>query len=165
MELQNNYINDILTNIRLVKSFGAENKELKRIEKIGESLNKNNFIWKFLQDLYTFVSKLNSILVFYICGKKTITGKMNYGDLLLFQEYSGEIKSSFTYLKDIYKQIEDGINSWKQFLQIYDIEQKIVSVKNIIPITEEKFDNNNKNEPKGLSIKFKNVSFSYPTKL
>ena len=39
-ELEANYINEILANIRLVKSFGTEKKEINRIENIRESIKK-----------------------------------------------------------------------------------------------------------------------------
>ena len=164
LALRDNYINDILSNIRLVKSFGTEKKELNRIEKIQEKLKRKTFFWKFIRDIYNFVFKLNEVLVFYICGKKTITGKMNYGELLIFQEYSRGLNNVFSEFRDVFNTIKTGINSWKQFLQIYNVEQKIVSAKNIKPIIEENMKNNNKKETKGISIKFNKVSFSYPTK-
>jgi ABC-type multidrug transport system fused ATPase/permease subunit len=42
-ELRENYINDILANIRLVKSFGTEKKELKRISNIIYKIKKDGF--------------------------------------------------------------------------------------------------------------------------
>ena len=162
-----NYINEILANIRLIKSFGTEKKEINRVENIGDNIRKGNYFMRFLQYFDILVSSLCEIIVFSICGYKTITGKMNYGDLLLFKEYSQLISNTFLYFKNDYYTIKHGINSWKQFLQFHDIEQKIVSSKNLKPITEESLNNNNNKdikETKGLSINFNNVSFSYPTK-
>jgi len=42
-ELRDNYINDILANIRLVKSFGTKEKELKRISNIIYKIKKDGF--------------------------------------------------------------------------------------------------------------------------
>ena len=163
VELRENYINDILSNIRLIKSFGTEKKELNRLENIMSKIKSQSFFTELFRKVFNFSYKINEILIFYVCGKKTITGKMDYGNLLIFQEYSKGFNNSFINAKETFKSIKDGINSWVKFLQIYDIEQKIVSEKNIIPKTEENI-NNNKEGMKGLSICFNNVTFSYPTK-
>ena len=156
LELRDNYINDILSNIRLVKSFATEKKELKRLVNIIGKIREQGFWKKFFQDTYNQLYSINDLLIFYECGKKTILGKMNYGELLIFERYSTDFKAAFMSLKEIFQAIKEGINSWIKFLEIYDIEQKIVSRKNIIPINEK---NSDDKEIKGLSIDFKNVSF------
>ena len=162
LELRDNYINDILSNIRLVKSFATEKKELKRLVNIIGKIREEGFWKKFFQESYNQLYNINDLLIFYECGKKTILGKMNYGELLIFERYSSDFKAAFMSLKEIFQAIKEGINSWIKFLEVYDIEQKIVSRKNIIPINEKNSDDTK--EVKGLSIDFKNVSFSYPTK-
>lgn len=162
-ELRENYINDILANIRLVKSFGTEKKELKRISNIIDKIREKGFWKKLFQEIYSQLYTINDLLIFYECGRKTISGKMDYGELLIFERYSSEFKSSFVCLKEVFTSIKDGINSWTKFLEIYDIEQKIVSQKDIIPKMEEN-SNKDKKEAKGLGIDFKNVTFAYPTK-
>ena len=162
-ELRDNYINDILANIRLVKSFGTEEKELKRISNIIYKIKENGFWKKLFQEIYSQLYSINDLLIFYECGKKTISGKMDYGELLIFERYSSEFKSSFISLKEVFSSIKEGIDSWTKFLEIYDIDQKIVSKKEIIPKIEEN-SKKDKKEAKGLGIEFKNVTFSYPTK-
>ena len=156
-EMKDNYINDILSNIRLIKSFGTEAKELKRVNNIETKLKESTLFIKIFNELYQSIFSINEIVSLYLCGKNTITGKMNYGDLILFQKYSGEFSLCISTLKGTIVSISQGINEWINFLQYYDIEQKIISKKNIIPIGKEK----NKG---GMGIEFKNVSFSYPTK-
>jgi len=170
-ELKENYMNDMLSNIRLIKSFGTEAKELKRVSNIEQVIKEKSFFGKILEQFYNHLFNINEIMIFYICGKKTIMGKMDYGELLIFQGYSSEFNSSFNNVKEMFKSIKDGINSWVKFLQLYDIEQKIVSRKNIIPNMEKNLNNNDNknnnnkgNKTKGFEINFNNVTFSYPTK-
>ena len=162
-ELKDNYINDIISNIRLIKAFGTEQKELNRVQNVFKKIENQSFFKKILEESYGYLYNANELAIFYICGKKSITGEMNYGELLLFQQYSGEFRSSFNNIKESFKSIHIGINNWIKFLSIYDIEQKIVSKKNIVLENEENSDNN-KNKNQGLSINFDNISFSYPTK-
>ena len=155
--MKDNYINDILSNIRLIKSFGTEEKELKRVNNIQTKIKEASIFYKIINEFYQSIFSINEIVSLYICGFNTITGKMNYGELLLFQKYSGEFSLGISTLKGTITSISEGINEWIKFLQYYDIEQKIISEKNLIPVEKEK-----KNQ--GLGIIFKNVSFSYPTK-
>ena len=157
-ELRDNYINDILSNIRLIKSFGTEKKELKRVNNIQSKLKDESLIYKIIREFYDSLFNINEVITLFICGYKTITGKMDYGELIIFQKYSGEFSLGISTLKGTLKSINQGINDWVKFLKYYDIEQKIISKKNIIPI-----ENNKKID--GIGIKFKNVSFSYPTKI
>ena len=156
-ELRMNYINEILANIRLIKSFGTEKKELRRVNNVNAKLKSKSLFYQIIQELYDSLYNANEIFSLYICGVKTITGKMDYGELLIFEKYSGEFSSGVSSIKRIYSEISDGIDSWLKFLQFYDIDQKIVSRKNIIPESKDKVN-------EGLGIIFKNVSFSYPSK-
>ena len=160
IELRENYLNDIIANIRLIKTFGTEMKELNRIKNVDQNLENKGLFKKCLEQIYSHLYTINDIMIFYICGKKSITGKMDYGELLIFQQYSQEFNSSFSNIRDTYKSIKDGIDAWIKFLQIYDIEQKIVSKKNIIP--EGSSEKSKKTQ--GFRINFNDVSFSYPTK-
>ena len=158
-DLRHNYINDVIANIRLVKSFSTEKKELKRIYNVNNAMENIRYCNDILTNLNCYTYDINDILMLYICGKKTITGEMEYGNLLIFQQYSTEFKFAIRDMKDQFKCIFDGIKTWEKFLEIYDIDQKIKSEKNIIP---DKLINENKNN--GLSVDIKNINFSYPTK-
>ena len=48
---------------------------------------------------------------------------MDYGELLIFQRYSFEFKSSFICLKAVFNSIKDGIDSWIKF-QKYMIQTR-----------------------------------------
>ena len=137
-EMKDNYINDILSNIRLIKSFGTEEKELKRVNNIQTKIKEASIFYKIINEFYQSIFSINEIVSLYICGFNTITGKMNYGELLLFQKYSGEFSLGISTLKGTITSISEGINEWIKFLQYYDIEQKIISEKNLIPVEKEK---------------------------
>ena len=111
-ELRDNYINDIISNIRLVKSFATEKKELKRISSIMEKIKKKSLLLSIIEELHCQLSLISNLFIFYMSGKNTILGKMDYGELLLFERYSMEFQSSFASLKGLLRSIKDGINSW-----------------------------------------------------
>ena len=156
-ELKDNFINDILSNIRLIKSFGAEKKELKRVNNLQSKMLNESIIHQILDQLYKSFFNINELITLFICGYKTITGKMDYGELILFEKYSGELSVGVSSLKGNLLSINEGIEEWVKFLKYYNIEQKISSKKNLIPEQKDKISD-------GLGIEFKNVIFSYPTK-
>ena len=158
-DVRHNYVNDVLSNIRLVKSFATEEKELKRICNVNKSLANLRYCSNMISNIHSYTYEVNDILMLYICGKKTITGQMEYGDLLIFKQYSSQFKNSIRSLRGQFRDTFEGLEIWKEFLGIYDIEQKIKSEKNIIPETS-----NNENKNNGLSVDLQNIDFSYPTK-
>ena len=114
-ELRDNYINDILSNIRLIKSFGTEKKELKRVNNIQSKLKDESLIYKIIREFYDSLFNINEVITLFICGYKTITGKMDYGELIIFQKYSGEFSLGISTLKGTLKSINQGINDWKKY--------------------------------------------------
>ena len=154
--LRDNYssaLNEFISNIRLIKSFGTEESEIKKLQTLKlRSSRPFGGLQNFLRSLNSFGKKFGDIYIYYLAGKKTLLGQMNYGDLIVFQSYSNQLKKTFGIIKQSFDEYLEMFESWKRFFEIYDYEPKIISKKNIIP---------DKIKP---SITFNNVSFSYPLK-
>ena len=161
--LKNDILNEIFSNIRLIKSFGTEEKELKKLYKVSSKIRNDSLIINFLRNMNNHLETFNSMCIFYIMVKKCVIGEMEYGDLITFNKYISEFMNSLDYLLHIISSTLYGLLEWKKFLEFYDIKPKIFSKENAINP-----DNNEKNEEKenkeGLDIEFKNVDFSYPSK-
>lgn len=152
---------DILKNIKLIKIFNAEDKELDKIYEIDKNIKnskkrKNIFI-KFFEDTNaSYLETIRNILQLYVVGKKILKDKMVYGDIIIFENYCKELKDVYKKIPDIFKAIKKILNDWKNFFKIYDIKPKIFSLHNIIPYSVLNLDN------KPL-IEFKNIFFNYPS--
>ena len=152
---------DILKNIKLIKIFNAEDKELDKISEIDKNIKnskkrKNIFI-KFFEDTNaSYLETIRNILQLYVVGKKILKDKMVYGDIIIFENYCKELKDVYKKIPDIFKNIKKILNDWKNFFKIYDIKPKIFSLHNIIPYSVLNLDN------KPL-IEFKNIFFNYPS--
>lgn len=154
-----NKLLDILNNIKLIKLFNAEEKELDKVYEIDKNLentkNRKNIFVKFFEDLNkSYLEAIRNILQLYTLGKKILKDKMNYGDIIIFENYCKELNEICKKIPDIYKKIQKVLNDWKNFFKIYDIETKIFSIHNIIPYSI------NFNKP---LIEFKNIFFNYPS--
>jgi ABC-type multidrug transport system fused ATPase/permease subunit len=154
-----NKLLDILNNIKLIKLFNAEDKELDKVYEIDKNIentkNRKNMFVKFFEDLNkSYLEAIQTMLQLHTLGKKILKDKMNYGDIIIFENYCKELNGISKKIPDIYKNIKKVLNDWKNFFKIYDIETKIFSIHNIIPYSI------NFNKP---LIEFKNITFNYPS--
>ena len=163
LNLKNDILNEIFSNIRIIKSFATAEKELKKLYTVSSKIRKDSYIFYVLKNMNSHIIVLNSMIVYYLLGRECIIGKMEYGDLITFNKYIAEFTDSLNFLKNTITSTLYGIIEWKKFLEIYDIEPKIYSKKDAI-IPEEYKEENPKKNQKGFNVEFKNVSFSYPTK-
>ena len=159
LNLKNDILNEIFSNIRLIKSFGTEEKELKKLYDVSIKIRNDSKTIGFLKNMNSHLKTFNDMSVFYIMVKRCAIGEMEYSDLIIFNKYIYEFTSSLNYLLNIISSTLFGILEWRKFMEFYDIESKIFSKENAeIPKLDYK------EEKEGLEIEFKNVDFSYPSK-
>ena len=160
LNLKNDILNEIFSNIRLIKSFGTEEKELNKLYKVSSKIRNDSLVISFLKNMNSHLKTFNDMSIFYILVNRCKIGEMEYGDLITFDKYISEFTDSLNYLLSIMSSTLFGILEWKKFLEFFDIEPKIFSKENAVTI-----ENNSDKEGKdGLDIEFKDVDFSYPTK-
>ena len=170
LNLKNDILNEIFSNIRLIKSFGTEEKELKKLYAVTSKIKSDTYIFYFLKNMSSHFAVINYMIIFYLLGKKCQIGELEYGDLITFNKYINEFNDSLNFLIKTITTTLYGLLEWRKFLEIFDIEPKIFSKKDaIIPkeyINEngKKKENINENDQKGFTVEFKNVDFCYPTK-
>ena len=147
-----NLLNEFISNIRTIKSFGKEKYEIKKLKILQEKkiifpkLGYEGFI----SQCDLLINELTDTILYFFVGFQTLNKKMNYGDFIIFQNYSNQFNHCIYSFESLYRNIYKLIIDWKEFFEIYDYLPKITSLKNI------KLDN-----LKG-DIKFNNVKFSYP---
>ena len=160
LNLKNDILNEIFSNIRLIKSFATEEKELKKLYTVTSKIRKDSFIFYLLKNMISHISVLNDIIIFYLLGIKCKSGELEYGDLINFNKYISEFTYSLNFLTNTITSTLYGLLEWKKFLEIFDIKPKIFSKEDAIIPKEYK----NEDNQKGFTLEFKNVHFSYPTK-
>ena len=170
LNLKNDILNEIFSNIRLIKSFGTEEKELKKLYAVTSKIKSDTYIFYFLKNMSTHLAVINYMIIFYLLGKKCQIGELEYGDLITFNKYINEFTDSLNFLIKTITSTLYGLLEWRKFLEIFDIEPKIFSKKDAI-IPKEYINKNgkekgnvNENNQKGFIVEFKNVDFCYPTK-
>ena len=146
-----NKINEIITNIKMIKTFAREKYEINQLDKYRNKIDIKSSLKIFTTlEILSIIEALEypTLLIFF--GKFILEGKITLGTFTVFQQYKNEFQSSYYAIKYNYSDIKRKITAWRKFLELYDFPVKIKSNKDYIP-----------KEIKG-KINFENVEFSYP---
>ena len=148
----NNFITETISNIRVVKSFSTEEKE---VNKLKDKLIKSESLYETIIASYNDESRsiINNgveVTELFFSILKIISGEMTLGDFTSFQMISKDISYIVPDLLETYKSTIDNSVKCNRIFELIDYVPKIDSEGGSTNI-----------EVKG-KIEFKNVSFSYP---
>lgn len=154
----NSQIEDSLSGIRAVKSFGNEAIEIEKFREGNERFveSKKSSYWYMgwynsgLGALVTMVTIV--VLIAGACLITTGTG-MAVADLVTFLLYINNFTEPVKKLINFTEQFQNGYSGYERFLEIMDIEPDITDAPDAIGMTTAKGD-----------IRFDNVSFKYEEK-
>ena len=146
-----NKINELFTNIRMIKSFAREKDEVKALGKKLKSFPDNFGIkMSIMFQINNIIQSLHYPILLIFVGKLILEGKCTLGIFTVFQQYKTEFEVCYGNIRNSFSFIKNKIETWRKYLELYDFPVKIKSLKNYIP-----------KELKG-KINFENVTFSYP---
>ena len=146
-----NKLNELISNIRMVKSFGKEMDEVKKIEALKlKSSFEPDYISHCLFNASDFFKNGGEAITLLYTGKFILSNKFSLGKFTVFKQYQKEFIDCYEDLKRNFKKYTKLFSQWKVFFELYDYPSFIKSIKNYIP------------EKINGEIKFKNVTFSYP---
>ena len=146
-----NKINELFSNIKMIKSFSREKDEVKEIGKYINSYYRNSELKAIIfVQICQIIKSLHYPVLLIFTGKLILEGKCTLGIFTVFQQYKVEFENCYYTLRNCLDNIKNKINDWRNFFELYDFPVKINSLKNYIP-----------KEIKG-KINFENVTFSYP---
>lgn len=148
-----NKLNELLNNIRMIKSFNMEKEEIKKLKyykKMGSE--KIDIITEIIKKFKPLSDQISEAIILLILGKLILEKQCTLGDYTIFKQYKSEFTMTFFLIKSTFQSFQKILLNWKSFFELYDYPVKIKSLKNYI---SEKFVG---------KIKFENVTFSYPLK-
>ena len=153
----NGQIEDSLSGVRAVKSFGIEAIEIEKfhegIERFVESKRKSYWYMGLYNSGLGALTTLVTIVVL-VAGASLMTGgRMKVADLVTFLLYINNFTDPIKKLINFTEQFQNGYSGYERFLEIMDVEPDITDAKDAQHITSVKGD-----------ICFDNVSFRYEEK-
>lgn len=141
-------------NIKLIRSFGTENRELKKFENINRKnykfYNKANMISSLLSPITGIILNMTIILILYIGDYQIKLNMLTQGELIAIINYVTQILVSVIIFSNLISIYTKAFSSLNRINYIFNIKE------------EKKYGNIEKiNEKNNIIIKFKNVSFSH----
>ena len=143
---------EILSGLRVIKSFNKENYFKKRFDKINlENKKLNIFVNKIVylvQPMMILIINLATIVIVYVSPGYMSSGNLEIGAMMAFIQYMATVLTSFLMLLVIILNIPRVLVSFKRINEVLNEE---VSIKNKGKIKLDSLE----------SIEFKNVYFRY----
>lgn len=149
----NNALQDVLSGMRVVKSFGKEESESKRFQGLAEDfcrVQKNNEIfWAAFYPLLTFVMGIGVYVVTGFGGWDVLQGHMSVGTLMQFIAYAGVLYGPLGWMTQLPRRIMKLVTSLERIHDVLDEEPEVTDSEKARDL-----------EIQG-DIEFRNVSFGY----
>ena len=151
----NSNIQEVLTNVRVIKSFVRGDYEEKRFAEANEELKKSSLdafkVVIIQMPLMTFAMNVTIIAVVWFGGNQILNGTMQVGDLTAFTTYVTQILMSLMMLAMVLLQSSRAVASSKRISEALDTE---------IDLTDEAAAHKESVVREG-KIEFRHVSFRY----
>lgn len=125
----NSRLQDVISGIRLVKSYGKEQEESERFNEMAldyARVQKNNEVFfAVFYPILTFVMGLGLYFVTYFGGKAVLLGNMSAGELIQFITYTGIIYGPLGRLTQLPRSIMEMLTSLERIYDILEEEPQI----------------------------------------
>ncbi len=148
-----NKLQDVLSGIRIVKTYGKEKEEVEEFCRLNDKLAKvqrSNEI--FYATFFPFLSLLlafGTYLITYLGGMGVLEGRMSVGELMQFISYAGMLLGPLSWMSFLPRRIINMTTSMERIYDILDEKPEITSGENAV-----------KKEIKG-NIEIDNITFGY----
>ena len=129
----NSVLQDILSGIRVVKTFGTEEKEIERYKSVCKSYRdlcvKNEVFWTTVQPLIRILTQLSHLALMLVGGIHILDGEMNPGTLVQFTTYAAMIYGPINYMISLPRSIADAVAAAARVFDILDNEPDVKDIK------------------------------------
>ena len=149
----NSVLQDVFSGIRVVKSFGTEDKEVQRFADVSaqyrEKTVKNEYFWATFRPLIGLLRSCTYFSVALIGGYGVIRGTMSIGQLTAFTMYANYIYDPITYMIDLPRNFANTVTAASRVFDVLDQPSEVSNSENPVEL-----------EIRG-AVKFDNVTFGY----
>ena len=128
----NLFLQDILNGIRVVKSYGNEEREIatfhRRTDRHAAQTESNALLFDTFFPLLGFVTRIGSYLILFYGNYLLFKGTMNYGDLHQFNSYANIIYGPLIWITGIPRQISAFLTSLGKVLEILEEQPEVADI-------------------------------------
>ena len=155
LDTLNSTIQEMLTNVRVIKSFVRGDYEEEKFSRANEDLKKSSLsafnVVILNMPIMMLMMNLTTLGVVWFCGKQILVGRMPVGDLTAFTTYIVQILMSLMMLAMVLLQSSRAMASLHRITEVLDAR---------IDLTDENSAQKDKRVENG-TVEFKDVSFRY----
>lgn len=155
LDALNSNIQEVLTNVRVIKSFVRGSYEEERFAQANEDLKQSSLsafkIVIFNMPLMMCMMNATTLAVVWLGGKQILAGSMPVGDLTAFTTYIVQILMSLMMLAMVLLQSSRALASLRRITEVLDTEVNLSDEGCALP----------KKTVNSGRVEFKNVSFRY----
>lgn len=122
-------LQDIISGMRVVKSFGKEEREAARFQKktqeFAEISRKNETFWAVFFPILTFLLGAGSYIAVYFGGMDVLRGDMTVGELVQFITYCGYLFGPLNWMTHLPRMVMQMVTSMNRIYDVLDEEPVI----------------------------------------
>jgi ATP-binding cassette, subfamily B, bacterial len=149
----NSYLHDVLSGIRVVKTFGKEEREIKKFRKYNTEYAAASFrsekIYSYLTPISTYLLQVSTYFVLLVGCNMILKGDLTLGELVQFTGYASMIFGPLAWLMNMPRWIADAVIAIDRIFSVIDEEPEILDT-----------DSSEKHAING-HIRFDDVTFGY----
>lgn len=149
----NSVLHDIVRGIRVVKTFGSEEREIKKFDSIcrrlAEISKSNEQTWAKVFPFLSFFMGIGEFFVLYFGGRMVLEGTITLGQLLEFTLFLAYIYQPLRWVSNLPRRLGEVATSLIKIFEILDEKESVADAENAVPA---KLDGD---------IVFDNVRFGY----
>jgi ATP-binding cassette subfamily B protein len=126
----NSFLHDVLSGIRVVKTFGKEEREIKRFKQYNGEFAaasiKSETVYSYLSPISFFIIQFGQYLVLLVGCNMIIGGKMNLGELIQFTGYATMIYGPLAWLMNMPRWIANAVIAIERVFSVIDEQPEIL---------------------------------------
>ncbi len=149
----NSNLQDVISGMRVVKSYGKEEAEKNKFNHLAETLcriqTRNEVFWAIFHPFVNFIMGAGVFIVIYIGGVDIFAGKMTTGELLQFITYTQLLYQYLNWMTHMPREIMNLIGSMERINDVMAQEPFIEDVESPIELDVEG------------EIEFRHATFGY----
>ncbi len=133
----NSILHDIVKGIRVVKTFGSEEREIKKFAdaslKLADVSVSNEHIWALTFPVLSFFMGIGEFFVLYFGGRMVINGTMTAGQLLEFNLFLAYIYQPLRWMSNLPRRLGEVATSLVKIFEIIDEKHEMTDAENPVP--------------------------------
>lgn len=151
----NSFLHDVLSGIRVVKSFGKEAREIQRFRdyntQFAQAAIQTEKVFSMLSPISNYLIQIGQYIVLLVGCNLIVGGTLNIGELVQFTSYAAMIYGPLTWLMYMPRWVTNAVIAVDRVFSVIDEQPEIMDTEHSV-----------KHSIQGR-IEFRNVTFGYKT--